>query len=287
MKPAPFTYVRAESAQHAVELLKQYGDDARLLAGGQTLIPMMNLRLSRTEYLIDIGRLPLDSIEVAPGTLKIGALTRHQQLIENRGVVAIAPIVSQAMQHIAHPTIRNFGTAGGSAAYADPTAEICALITLLDGDVVTWSAAGGRAIPASDYFISAFQTSLDPSEMITAIHLRPPSGRHGSCFLEISERRGDYAIAAAGVTLSVNDGTIVEARIVMSGARSIPVRAKAAEMRLQGVTLTDQLLKEIGGIAVEGFDCYEDIRASTEYRRSLLMSLVSRAVAQAHAQVVS
>jgi len=287
MKPAPFTYIRADTAQHAVELLKQHGDDARLLAGGQTLVPMMNLRLSRTEYLIDIGRLPLNSIEAAPGLLKVGALTRHRQLIESREAAAVAPVVPQAMWHIAHPTIRNFGTAGGSVAYADPTAEICALVVLLDGDVVTLSAAGGRAIPAPDYFISAFQTALQPDEMVVAIHLRPPAGPHGSCFLEVSERKGDYAMAAAGAVVVVNDGAIAEARIVMSGAKSIPVRARAAEARLKGARLTDALVDEIGAIAVEGLDCYADIRASAEYRKSLLMSLVSRAVGRAYDRAVS
>jgi CO/xanthine dehydrogenase FAD-binding subunit len=283
MKPAPFTYIRAQSAQHAVELLKQHGDGARLLAGGQTLTPMMNLRLSRPEYLIDIGHLPLDAIETAPGSVKIGALVRHRALLGSREVAAVAPIVPQAVRHIAHPTIRNFGTAGGSAAYADPTAEICAIIMLLDGEVVTLAARGGRSIAASDYFVSAFETGLAEGEMITAIHLRPPAGPHGSCFLEVAERKGDYAIAAVGVTMSVKGGIVEEARIVMSGAKSVPVRARAAEARLKGAASTDPLLDEIGAVAVEGADCYADIRASAEYRRSLLTSLVSRAVAQADA----
>jgi CO/xanthine dehydrogenase FAD-binding subunit len=285
MKPAPFKYLRAETPEHAVELLQQHGDDARLLAGGQTLIPMMNLRLARAEIIIDIGRLPLEQITAARGSVTIGALARHRSVIGNREVAAATAIVPQAMRHIAHPTIRNHGTAGGSVAYADPTAEICALVMLLDGEINVLSAGGGRTIAAKDYFIGAFNTGLAADEMITGIHLRPPTVPHGCCFLELSEREGDYAIAAAGVTIVADGGVIKAARIVMSGAASVPVRAHAAEQALLGRMLNEKLAADAGVAAVDGQSCYEDIRASVAYRKDLLQCLVSRAVTAAYAQV--
>ncbi len=284
MKPAPFKYLRAETPRHAVELLHGYGDESRLLAGGQTLIPMMNLRLSRPEIIIDIGRLPLNRISAKPGSIAIGALTRHCEAIGHAGAASSSAILRQAMQNIAHPVIRNQGTAGGSLAYADPTAEICALAMLLDGQIEVLSVKGTRLIAAANYFLGAFTTSLAPDEMITAIHLNPPSVPHGACFLEVSERKGDYAIAAAGATIVIKDGAIADARIVMSGAASVPVRARQTERLLTGKTADRRLIEEMEASAVEGLDCYSDIRASAGYRKTLLKCLVGRALSEACAQ---
>jgi carbon-monoxide dehydrogenase medium subunit len=284
MKPAPFKYLRAETPQHAVQLLAEHGDDARLLAGGQTLIPMMNLRLARAGVLIDIGRLPLSEISAKPGAVSIGALTRHYQVLEHAGVAAASGIIPQAMREIAHPTIRNQGTAGGSIAYADPTAELCTLALLLDGEIEALSAKGGRRIPAKDYFVGAFETALKPDEMIAQIHLKPPATPHGGCFLEVSERKGDYAIAAAGATVMMKNGAVAEARIVMSGAASIPVRAHEAEKLLAGKAAEKKLIEQAAEAAVSDQGCYADIRASAEYRKELLQELVARAVTQACAE---
>lgn len=284
MKPAPFKYLRAEAPEHAVELLSQHGDEARLLAGGQTLIPMMNLRLSRAEVLIDIGRLPLAEISASPGAIRIGALARHCSVLTSADIAAATAIVPQAVRHIAHPTIRNHGTAGGSVAYADPTAELCALTLLLDGEIEVMSTAGRRSIAAPDYFIGAFNTALAADEMIVGLSWHPPAVPHGACFLEVSEREGDYAIAAAGVTVVASGGTIREARIVLSGAASVPVRARAAEQLLAGKPLSDALARDAAAAAVEGQSCYEDIRASAAYRKDLLNNLVYRAVTAAHRQ---
>lgn len=281
MKPAPFKYLRAETPQHAVQLLAEHGDDARLLAGGQTLIPMMNLRLARAEVLIDIGRLPLSEISAKAGAVSIGALTRHYQVLEHAGTAAASGIIPQAMREIAHPTIRNQGTAGGSVAYADPTAELCALALLLDGEIEALSVKGARRIPAKDYFVGAFETALKPDEMITQIHLKPPATPHGACFLEVSERKGDYAIAAAGATVMMKNGAVAEARIVMSGAASIPVRAREAEKLLAGKAVDKKVIEQAAEAAVADQGCYGDIRASAEYRKELLQELVARAVTQA------
>jgi aerobic carbon-monoxide dehydrogenase medium subunit len=281
MKPAPFKYLRAETPQHAVTLLKEYEGAARLLAGGQSLIPMMNLRLSRPEVLVDIGRLPLSGISVKPGSINIGALARHHQVITSEEVAGACAIIPQAMRHIAHPTIRNQGTAGGSLAHADPTAEICALAMLLDAKIDVLSANGSRTIAAGGFFASAFTTALGSDEMITAIHLYPPSVRHGSSFLEVSERKGDFAIAAAGAMAVIKNGVIEEARIVVTGAKSIPLRAPAAERLLIGKPPDGKLIEKAADAALEGEECYSDIRAAAAYRRDVLRCLVSRALAEA------
>lgn len=281
MKPAAFDYMRAESADHALELLGRHAGDARLLAGGQSLVPMMNLRLARPAILIDIGRLPLAEITVVQGAIEFGALVRHRAALASREVAAVAPVIPIAIRHIAHPTIRNAGTAGGSIAYADPTAELAALLLLLDGEVVAQSAKASRTIPADEFFRGAFETSLRDDEMITTLRLRPPTVRHGSAFLEIAERHGDYAIAAVGVTIVADGGRVKEARIVLSGAEARPVRAREAEKLLQGQQLEGDTARAGATAAVTGRSAYGDIRATAEYRLALLESLTRRAIEQA------
>jgi carbon-monoxide dehydrogenase medium subunit len=281
MKPAPFEYVRAESPEQAVALLATHGGDARLLAGGQSLIPMMNLRLARPAILVDIGRLPLTKIAAGPGSIAIGALARHCDLLASSAIASITPIIPAAMHHVAHPTIRNYGTAGGSVAYADPTAEIPSLLVLLDGEIITRSPKGTRTIAAGDFFRSAFDTALAEDEMIVELRLRPPASRHGSCFLEISERHGDYAIAAVGVTVLVDDGFVKEARIVLSGAESRPVRAREAEGGLVGHRIDAVTARAAASAAIADRSPYSDIRATSAYRKSLLETLTARALEQA------
>lgn len=285
MKPAPFDYVRASSPEHAVALLGEHRGDARLIAGGQSLVPMMNLRLARPAVLVDIARLPLADLAAAPGSIEIGATTRHCAVIASEPVAAVAPIVRRAMQHVAHPTIRNLGTAGGSVAYADPTAELPALMVLLDGEIITLSSRGRRTIPASQFFRSAFDTMLAEDEMIVGLHLKPPAGRHGGAFLEVAERQGDYAIAAAGVTLVVDGGVVSEARIVLSGVDSRPIRADAAEEAIIGKRVDPDIARMAAYTAVAGRSSYEDIRGSAEYRRALLETLTERAIGQAWKEV--
>jgi CO/xanthine dehydrogenase FAD-binding subunit len=284
VKPAPFKYLRAETPRHAVELLHEHGDDARLLAGGQTLIPMMNLRLSRPKIVIDIGRLPLDRISVKRGCVSIESLTRHCQVIAHEEAASASGIIRQAIRHIGHPIVRNQGTVGGSVAHADPAAEICALAMLLDGKIDALSAKGQRTIAAADFFAGAFSTALALDEMITAIHLHPPAVPHGACFLQVSERKGDSAIAAVGAMIVIKNGVIEDARIVMSGAAPVPVRARTTERLLIGIAVDNKLIEQMGSSAAEGHDCYSDMRASAGYRKYLLNCLVGRALTEACAQ---
>jgi len=175
MRPYPFEYLRAESLDHALESLAEHGEDARLLAGGQSLVPMMNLRLARPEVLIDIDRLALGEVRVAADRIHVGALARHAAVLANAELAAAAPVMSEAIVRIGHPTIRRRGTAGGSVAHADPTAEWPALLLLLDGAVAARAKSGAREIAADDFFDSAFTTALAPAEMILGLdfHLPP------------------------------------------------------------------------------------------------------------------
>jgi CO/xanthine dehydrogenase FAD-binding subunit len=281
MKPPPFDYHRADTVEHACRLLADAGEDARLLAGGQSLIPMMNLRLARPSALVDIGRLPLSNIDVGPGRVTIGALARHRQVLEHEALRAAAPLFAETYEFIAHPTVRNVGTAGGSVAHADPTAEIPALLVLLDGEIEAVSARGARKIAAGDFFKSAFTTALKPDEMITSLSFHMPP-RWGGCFLELAERHGDFALAAAGVVLARDGDKIAEARIVLTGAESVPVRATEVEASLRGQTFTEAQCAAAGAAAARDRRSYDDIRASAEYRRSLLSELTSRALLTAY-----
>lgn len=284
MKPSAFEYIRAETAEHACALLVEHGEEARLLAGGQSLIPMMNLRLARPTMLIDIGRLPLNGIAINARRIRIGALTRHRALIEDPALRHAAPIFAEAARYIAHPTIRRHGTAGGSVAHADPTAEIPGLLMLLDGHVDATSQGGVRQIPARELFRGAFSTSLKPGEMITALHFQLPAGAWGSCFIELAEREGDFALAAVGAVIERSGERVTAARILLMGAESVPVRAGAVEASLVGAPITEAVAANAGASAAAAQRCYDDIRATAEYRRHLLAEFTRRALLSAYAR---
>jgi carbon-monoxide dehydrogenase medium subunit len=282
MKPAPFEYVRAGSLDEALAALAEYGDEARVLAGGQSLVPMMNLRLARPAVLVDVNRLGLTGIEVDEGRISVGALVHHADLLSDPAVAAAAPVIGEAVIHIAHPTIRRRGTAGGSVAHADPTAELAGLLLLLDGDIEARSASATRRIAAGDFFKGAFTTSLDVGEMITRIGFDLPRGKWGACFHEIAERRGDFAIAAVGARLSLENGRIEDVRLVLQGAGSVPLRAFGAESDLNGQTMTDDLVAAAGRTATDGLACHDDVRATADYRRELLAVLAADAIRTAY-----
>lgn len=284
MKPSAFEYIRAETAAHACALLAEHGDEARLLAGGQSLIPMMNLRLARPAMLIDIGRLPLGEIAIDARSIRIGALTRHRSLIENAELRQAAPIFAEAARYIAHPTIRRHGTSGGSVAHADPTAEIPGLLALMDGHVEAVSQTGVRKIAAREFFRGAFDTSLKPGEMIVALHFARPAGPWGSCFLELAEREGDFALAAVGAAIERSGERVTAARIMLLGAESVPVRADAVEASLIGGAITDAVAAGAGAAVAAAQRCYGDIRATADYRKHLLAEFTRRALLAAYAR---
>ena len=281
MKPAPFEYVRASTTQEALAALAEHGDEARPLAGGQSLVPMMNLRLARPSVLVDINGLDARDIRMEGRRISLGALVRHAEILRHGPIIGRASVVEEVVRCVAHPTIRERGTVGGSLAHADPTAELPVLAMLLDGEIEVRSLTDTRQIPAVDFFRGAFSTSLEAGELIVAVHLQLPSRAWGACFLEAAEREGDFALAAAGVRIELSGDSIAAAAVVLSGARSAPVRASAAEALLAGERPGAELGRAAARAALEGVESYGDIRGSARYRRHLLSVLVEEAVGKA------
>lgn len=282
MKPAPFHYTRPASLDAALAALAEYGDDAKVLAGGQSLIAMMNLRLVRPSALVDINRLAaLSYIRESDGALAIGALTR-QSAVEASGVVAAAcPLITEAIRYVAHKPIRNRGTIGGNLAHADPTSELPAVAVALDASFITQGPSGQRTITADDFFLGALSTALAPGELLTEVRFpRWPSGQ-GWSFMEISPRAGDYALVGVAATLDVQAGVCRSARLVYSGVGDRSTRVAAAEQALVGQPANQDSFRQAGEIAATQIDPSSDFHASADYRRDLVRALTRRALLQA------
>lgn len=278
MRPVSFDYHQAENLENAVELLAALGEDARPLAGGYSLVPLMNLRLARPQHLIDINSLDLNRIEHQGEFLHFGGLVHHFQYLNHPIVKNSIPLFSEVTQHIAHPTIRNRGTLGGSLAHADPTAELPLMAVLHDGIVLTISQHDQRRIPAVEFFKGAFQTALNPDELIVGLEIPVASAGTAGAFFEFAERQGDFAIAAVGISIRTENGRIAEARIACAGASSIPVRNSDVEEFLVGRSLETPNGKEAGQILASAQQPPDDIRATSNYRKHLLVELTRRAV---------
>lgn len=226
MKAPSFAYARPRSLEETFELLERHGEGARLLAGGQSLIPSLNMRLSAPEVLVDINGLPgMAEIRQDRGVLRIGALVRHSQIEKSEEVAKHVPLLAEAARHVAHPAIRNRGTLGGSLAYADPAAELPACAVALDATLVLAGAEGERRVKAGDFFKGLFETDLRPGELIAAVEF--PAVRAGTAtgFAELSRRHGDFALAGLAAVATINDGRLGEARLVYIGCAD---RAKVA-----------------------------------------------------------
>lgn len=286
MRPASFDYHRPESLEHALALLAELGEDARPLAGGYSLVPMMNLRLARPGHLIDINRLELGRIDLAGDMVRLGGLVRHAQLLRDPLIARELPQFREAAAHIAHPTIRNRGTLGGSLAHADPTAELPLMALLHDAAVLAASRQGERRIAAGAFFKGAFETALQEGEMVVGLEVPVPPPGSGGAFCEFSERHGDFAIVAVGALVTTRDGRIAAARIACAGVASVPLRGASLEQALLGRSLADLdagAEADISSFAAS-FDAPSDIRASAAYRTHLLAELTRRAVATACAR---
>lgn len=281
MRPASFEYHRATSLEHALELLGEFGENGRPIAGGQSLVPMMNFRLARPGHLVDINRLPLNSIEIDGALLRIGALTRHIAYFDNPLIARHFPAFLDAVHYIGHPTIRRNGSIGGSISHADPTAELPAVSVLYDADIVVRSTAGERRIKAPEFFLSAYVTALEPGEMVVAVEFPiPPPASTGS-FIEVGERSGDFATASIGIALEYGHGNITKAAMVCCGADLFPMRAPEVEAYLVGKPLANPPSAEAGGIFAASIDPVDDHIASADYRRGLMAELTHRAISAA------
>lgn len=285
MRPTPFEYYRVENLDHALEVLGEHGYDAVPIAGGQSLVPMMNLRLARPAIIVDINRLDCDGVEIKSDRIEVGALTRHRAVLDNTEIGQAAPIVHEAYRYLGHPVIRNRGTCGGSVSHADPTAEIPALLVLLDGFIHLASRGGVRSVSAGEFFQGAFTTAIEPGELVIGLEFHLPGCDCGSAFNELALRHGDFAVASAGALMCVENGKISEVRVVVSGAESIPVRAATIERMLVGEEPSEKLFSEAGHCAKKTFDGYDDVRASANYRKlalgQLVHSVLTRSAAQA------
>jgi CO/xanthine dehydrogenase FAD-binding subunit len=281
VKPAAFDYLRPESVDEAITQLAEYGADAKVLAGGQSLMPMLNFRMARPSVLIDINRLTaLDFVEECGGGLRIGALTRHQTLETSPLVRERFPVLGEAMKHVAHLAIRNRGTIGGSLSHADPAAELPMLALLLDAEIRTSIASHAAEV----FFLGPLTTVLTDDELVTEIVLPALPPKTGWGFEEFSLRAGDFAFATVTATLTVEGGKIAEARLSVGGVGETPLRLRAVEVALAGKPFTSKLVAEAAQQARDSVDPSSDLRASTDFRRHLVGVLTERALEAAWAR---
>jgi CO/xanthine dehydrogenase FAD-binding subunit len=280
MKPAAFEYVVADSVDMAVASLA--AGDAKIIAGGQSLVPMLNFRLLRPAVLVDINRVPgLAFIREDEQAITIGALTRHHQLETAPVIARHFPVLTCAMTHVAHLAIRNRGTIGGSLSHADPAAELPMMALLLDAELRVVSAAGARTVAARDFFRGALTVDLGEGEMLTEVVLPKLTPDTGWGFEEVSRRSGDFALAAVAATLTLSDGVIAQARIAMTGVAPTPRRVAAAEALLTGTRLGAEISDAVIDAVRAEAEPDTDLHASADYRRHLVGVLANRALVAA------
>ena len=279
--PAQFDYEVAASVEEAIELLQRHGPEARLLAGGHSLIPMMKLRLAFPEVLIDIHELDgeLRYVREDEGTLRVGALARHRDLLESPVVRERYTLLADAEKFIADPLVRNMGTVGGSFAHADPSEDLPAAFVALGAEVVVRGTGGERTIAVEDLAVGPFETAIEPDEILT--EARVPRAPQGSSYFKVERRAGDYASAALGVAVWMSGEEIEDARVGMCGVGSTTLRAREAEEVLKGQEPDEELYKRAGERAAEECDPPDDARGTAEYKRDLVRVLVVRALGQA------
>ncbi len=279
MKAPSFDYVRAATLPQVFELLRTHGDGARVLAGGQTLIATLNMRLSEPSVLIDIGRLDaLRGIALHGATLRIGALTTHAQVEASPLVAQHAPLLAQAAPHIAHRAIRNRGTFGGSLAYADPAAEWPACVLALDATLVLAGAGGERRVAAADFFTGLFSTALAADELLVACELPVQAAGERQVFDELARRHGDYAIAGLAARAVLRGGRLHDVRLAFLGVDDRPRRARRAEQALQGRAVDDATLALLAPALQADLQPFGDLTSGPATKRHLAAVLAQRAL---------
>jgi aerobic carbon-monoxide dehydrogenase medium subunit len=268
VKPAPFTYHRASTTSEAVDMLASAGEEASVLAGGQSLVPLMNFRVAQPTHLVDINYVDeLDYIRLDDGWLAIGARTRQAAAERSDEVARAAPLIAEALGHIAHPPVRHRGTVVGSVVHADPAAELPAVVLALDGEIVLRGADGERRVPAGEFFTGALTTAKRPGELVTEVRV-PAANGDGHAVAEFSRRHADFAVAGAAVSGGA---------IALFGVADTPVRAREAERLLAG----DADAGEVAAAATDGLDPNTDVHGGAAYRRRVARACVERALARA------
>lgn len=278
MKPTSFSYHAPERLEDVGALLAEYGETAKPLAGGQSLVPMLSLRLASFEHLVDLNRVAgLDVIERSNGHLRIGATVRQATAEHSDLVAGNVPLLAKALPHIGHFQIRNRGTVGGSIAHADPASELPAVALALDATIEAVGAGGTRRIAAGDFFVSTWETSLAEGEILSAVEFPVWGTGSGFAVEEIARRHGDFALAGTVVGVQVAGGTVVKAAVAMFGVAGTPVRLAAAEAAL----LAGADAAEVGRAAAGALSPSDDIHASGAYRKQVAAVIVARAVSAA------
>lgn len=279
MKPALFEYRRAHSVDEALDVLAEEGDEVSVLAGGQSLIPLLNLRLAQPGVLLDINRVAgLDGITLDGQRVAVGALARARGVERSAEIAATLPVVPAAIAHIAHPQIRARTTIGGNIAHADPSSELPAVLLALGGAVTLARRGSSRTVPAPEFFQDVFTTAKEPDELVVEVSFPVRDGFRWH-FAEVARRHGDYGMVSACVGLHVEDGVVADARIALAGCGPVPVRATAAEEALRGAPAGGDVAAAVAAEVRASVDPSSDIHATAEYRRWLAGVLVARSVA--------
>ncbi len=290
MKPARFDYYDPRTLAEAVALRQEHGDESTVLAGGQSLMPMMNMRLARPQVVVDINRVA-DSAYVREwdGGVAIGMTTRQRMLTQHPLLAERVPLLGEVAQYIGHPQIRSRGTVCGSLAHADPAAELPAVAVALDAQLVVAGPGGQRVIPAAEFFVDVYTTSLQPTEILSEARFPAPPAEMAWSFLEVSRRHGDFAMVGAVTGLAIDRArnVITAARLVFCGVGPTPQRVAEAEKALVGQAPGEAAFAAAGALVSQGVDPHDDIHASAAYRRSVAGALTRRGLAQALAKLAA
>ena len=277
MKPAPLDYVRPQSVEEAVVALAAAGPDAKIIAGGQSLMPMINFRMVRPSVLVDINRIPgLDRIEDLGARFHLGALVRHRMTASDSNIATHLPVLHETMKNVAHLTVRNRGTFCGSLCHADPAAEMPMMALLLNGIVHIASQAGNRSVPAREFLVSSLTTALTAGEMVTGIDIDKLKPGTGWGFEEFARRHGDYALASVAMTMERRDGRAHDVRVAVMGLGDTAARIAEVENCLEDRPVTDALIADAVMLLREKIEPNEDMNGSADYRRHLAGVLASR-----------
>ncbi len=283
MKPPRFDYLAPASVEEALGLLRDLGEGAKPLAGGQSLVPLLNFRLARPRHLVDLnGLAELSGIREDDGHLLIGAMTRQRAVERSSLVSERCPLLAEAMPQIGHVQIRNRGTIGGSLAHADPAAELPAVVAALGGELVLQSARRRRTLTPEQFFVAYFTTAAEPDELLVEVRLPVTPPRTGNAFMEVSRRHGDFALVGVAATVTVDEwGVCIGSALALTGVGPTPVVAREAARRLVGVKPTPETFADVGRRVSESVRPDSDLHASSEYRKHLAGVLTRRALARA------
>jgi len=283
MIPPKFEYFAPSTVHEALTLLRQYGSEAKFLSGGQSLIPLMKLRLATPAYLIDINRIPgLDQLQESNGFLSIGALTREADLEQSALVRANYPIVCDTARVIGDPLVRNLATIGGNLAHADPANDHPATMLALQAEIVATGLDGARTIPATEFFTDFFTTALRPDEMLTAIRIPTPPASSGGTYVKLERKVGDFAVVGVAAQVSIDAaGICTRAGLGLTNVAPTPLKVHAAEAFLQGKRLDQDSIRQAAQLAAEAARPEADLRGSSAYKRDMVRVLTTRALTRA------